>query len=301
MVLMVLFTVWSVASGAANAIDSLITKADVQKFLMQHVDSYFKKHPAFADADRNFRYTNVDSISKNKKFPKPCFLKGDIDGNGQTDLVVNGANLFVVLSLDTGYIIKTIDRGTFLSETYWLADTINDGQLMIKIGKPIWNRRQIDNDRFAYDSLSMQYSILLYKYGGFVEYNPKPIDYGIDSITIKTGYCFGSCPVFEMTINNKRQVFYNAINYNKQTGKYKGSINNSKFDTLIDLVNYTDFPSLKDSYEVDWTDDQTATLTIYYNQGAKKEITDYGEIGTFGLERIYNMFFAMRGQIDWHK
>jgi hypothetical protein len=59
--------------------------------------------------------------------------------------------------------------------------------------------------------------------------------------------------------------------------------------------------SLKDEYSVNWTDDQTSTLEIKFNNGQIKRISDYGMIGTFGLEHIYDQLFALRKTQKWKK
>jgi hypothetical protein len=56
---------------------------------------------------------------------------------------------------------------------------------------------------------------------------------------------------------------------------------------------------LQNNYAVNWTDDQTCTLTITYNNEQTKTITDYGEIGTNGLRIIYDRLFALRKNQKW--
>jgi hypothetical protein len=87
--------------------------------------------------------------------------------------------------------------------------------------------------------------------------------------------------------------------FNKKKGKFKGKILQANYDELIGLLNYLDFPSLKDSYAVNWTDDQTSVLKITYNNGKVKEIKDYGLIGTLGLSRVYSILFDLRENQQW--
>jgi len=44
---------------------------------------------------------------------------------------------------------------------------------------------------------------------------------------------------------------------------------------------------LKNNYSVNWTDDQTSTLTIIFKDHSRKVIRDYGMQGTFGLSAMY--------------
>jgi hypothetical protein len=50
---------------------------------------------------------------------------------------------------------------------------------------------------------------------------------------------------------------------------------------------------------VGWTDDQTCTLKITYDNGKTKTITDYGKIGTYGLNRVYSILFSLRQNQKW--
>lgn len=65
------------------------------------------------------------------------------------------------------------------------------------------------------------------------------------------------------------------------------------------MINYIQLSSLKGRYRVNWTDDQTAKLEIKFNDGQVKEISDYGMIGTFGLDLLYEKFFTLRKTQEW--
>jgi hypothetical protein len=60
------------------------------------------------------------------------------------------------------------------------------------------------------------------------------------------------------------------------------------------------FERLKKSYAVRWTDDQTGTLTITYNNGKIKKISDYGMRGTHGLRYLYGLLISLRTNQNWH-
>ena len=47
------------------------------------------------------------------------------------------------------------------------------------------------------------------------------------------------------------------------------------------------------------TDGQTCGLKITYDNGKTKIIHDYGLIGTFGLDRTYEMLFNLRKNQTW--
>ncbi len=59
--------------------------------------------------------------------------------------------------------------------------------------------------------------------------------------------------------------------------------------------------STKDKYAVNWTDDQASILEITFDNGKVKKIYDYGLIGTFGLDRVYQLLFKLRENQKWTK
>ena len=67
------------------------------------------------------------------------------------------------------------------------------------------------------------------------------------------------------------------------------------------MLNYIYFETLQDNFAVTWTDDQTATLKITYDSGKVKSISDYGLIGTYGLDRVYQLLYELRENQKWTK
>ena len=153
---------------------------------------------------------------------------------------------------------------------------------------------------------TLQQKDLIFKFGDFIEFNKSPKTYKIEKIEYTTGMCFGTCPAFSIEINKDRKGTFKAEYYNTKTknskevnGTFKTDINEKSYSEIIGLLNYIDFPNLKDDYSVSWTDDQTCNLTITYNNGQKKKIKDYGLIGTYGLDRLYQLFFELRFNQNW--
>jgi hypothetical protein len=67
------------------------------------------------------------------------------------------------------------------------------------------------------------------------------------------------------------------------------------------VLNYINIGETKNYYAVGWTDDLTCFLTIKFTGGSTKKIKDYGERGTFGLRKLYSLFFDLRNSQHWTK
>jgi len=263
----------------ANDIDKLQTNEDVYNFLVKKVSRKFKDNPPLDDSAKT-----IDTA----KYGRNKFFKVDLDNNGLTDLIIYGLRNFLVV-FDNGkkdYVIRYLDRGTFLSNTATLIsiDTLSFPKQII-IQQSEKSKQQIDT--------------LIFKFNSFIEYNPKPTtDFAFNKIKFKTDQCFGECPIFELTINSDRTATYKAIRFNEETGNFKGTIPTKEFDELISLLKYLQLEKLNNEYAVNWTDDQTVTTEIEFN-GKTKVISDYGKIGTFGLSRLYSKLFYWCKLIEW--
>jgi len=221
------------------------------------------------------------------------YKKIDLNNDGLTDLIVNGTYLFAVIDDGKGgFNVDFIDRGTFMLDKYVLfaIDTLEKQPKIIVERYNQYNKSPVN--RNVYDTLVL-------KFNGFVEFTNHQETFGIEKIDASTTMCFGSCPVFELSINADGTAIYKALNYNEKKGNFEGEVDTETLNELFGLVNYIRARSLRNDYKVNWTDDQTINITITYKDGTVKSISDYGEIGTFGLQRLYEHLFKLRTSQKW--
>lgn len=283
-------------------IDKLETKEDVELFI-HSLDKTYEKFELKSIAEFNGNYIDVDfcrRISDSLEITD-SFYKSDFDKNGLTDLLLIGDyydfNILVVMnygkdSLKVNRLTRRISRDCVFPKI--VNDTIID---LYYRTQPNWNSKE----KFGVEKKS-----LTFKFGDFIELNENPTKNNIEKIEFKTSVCFGSCPSFQMIINQDITAVFIAEIYNRETrkseeiiGKFKTVLKEKSYTEIIDLLNYINFPELKESYSVNWTDDQTSNLKITYDNGKVKEISDYGLIGTYGLDRLYELFFELRFNQNW--
>lgn len=269
-----------------------------------------------------FNYKDFENVI-NKKLAekldvKNAIYKADFDNNGFEDFLVIGDaywclgrndescsfNPLVILNYNQKN-SKIILLSTNSSEYLVPRIEFVKGKSLIAIYKNEiidWNEQKISKKPLK--------KLLEYKFGNFIEYkNSNDYDYNIQKIEYNTSLCFGTCPEFEIIIDTTKNATYKAINFNfsdefsenNLEGMFKTNIKEEDFSKIIELLNHIDFPYLKDEYHVNWTDDQTGTIKIYYNFGKYKEISDYGLQGTKSLELLHNLFFNLRKEQDWKK
>ncbi len=127
----------------------------------------------------------------------------------------------------------------------------------------------------------------------------KPPKLDFSKIVFEADACFGTCPVFNMTITDDGKAAYYAKLHNNQQGVYNTVLSMENLDTLSQLLNKVDIFSLPDKYSSSVTDMPTYTLTIKYKNGQSKKIVDYGPVGPESLQNIYRYFFSLRNSQSW--
>lgn len=268
----------------ANEIDRLKTVEDVNTFLKNK--SKNKKIDYFGET----KWDTSGQVINEK------FLKIDLNDDGLTDLIVNGTYLFVVLDMSNNdFSFHFIDSGAFLLRKYLLARIDSSGN------QPMMIVKSYDEEaKYEKKAVKPTYDTLLIKYDGLTEYHRYSDSLGISKLSFSTTMCFGTCPVFELVILADGTAQYNAIKYNPEQGNFEGKIDSKLLAKLFGLVEYLNLRDLRDRYQVNWTDDQTCNLKVEYKNGVTKSIQDYGLVGTFGLQRLYNMLFALRASQTWY-
>src|SRR5690606_10983273 len=98
---------------------------------------------------------------------------------------------------------------------------------------------------------------LIFKFDDFIEYNSTPETYKIEKIEYQTTMCYGTCPKFYILIKNDKTAIFKAELYNRKsrdskmiTGTFKTTLSNNCYSDITHLLNYIDFPNLKDNYAV---------------------------------------------------
>ncbi|KQT18091.1 hypothetical protein ASG31_04985 [Chryseobacterium sp. Leaf404] len=302
-------------------IDELQSEKDVQVFIRK-IDSAYKNYEVKKIAD----FTTKDIVFfENKKLAtklnvSESFYKTDFDNNGYTDLLILGDNhtCFESANQSCSYTpIALMNFGNNNYEIVGLTQGFNDiitpkikkinSKNLLQIYKPVvkdWEQRIFEKEP------SVQ--ILEFKFDEFIEYNSNDKNYiPIKNIEFSTSGCFGTCPVFQMTIDQNRNATFIAEHFNftddmenwseNIEGKFHTVIDKKNYDKLISTLQYIDFPSLKDRYSVNWTDDQTVNLKITYSDNKVKTIDDYGAIGTYGLKSVYDQLYKLRKNQKWIK
>ena len=266
----------------AGEIDRLKTKRDVEQFVWKTFPA-LKKEALFAAAAED-THALADG-----------YFKLDLDGNGLTDLVVNGRYTIVVLDVGGHYTVFNMGRAggdPGLFEELLAIDSVgHPNKLVVRRRKGVY-WRDLKPPEYHNDTLVIHF-------GQLMEYNAHPDEgFRFERIRILTTRCFGHCPLFDMTIRSNRWTTYEAVEYNKQKGSFACFLPAPAYDTLMAILRYMPIDRMDTAFLVNWTDDQTVIVTFFFN-GRARQIGDYGKLGTYGLQRLYALIFRWKDELEW--
>lgn len=91
---------------------------------------------------------------------------------------------------------------------------------------------------------------------------------------LKRGACFGTCPIFKLTIYSTGKAIYEGENHVEKLGQFEKNIGEEKLKALIKAFNAANFFEFEDEYTSDITDFPT-TYIEFTQDGKSKKIKDY--------------------------
>ena len=94
------------------------------------------------------------------------------------------------------------------------------------------------------------------------------------AITLWRGECFGSCPIYRVTIHGDGRVVFLGGKYTGRPGLHESRIPPSAVHALFEKFRAASFFALNDDYSADITDHPSYTVVLAYD-GRRKMVTDY--------------------------
>ncbi len=83
-----------------------------------------------------------------------------------------------------------------------------------------------------------------------------------EKILFASSGCFGSCPSMSLEIDSSRNFLFWGGGYTNNKGFYRGQLSLAQYQQVLTRVRQLPLDSLKEKYEADWSDDQTAGIVI---------------------------------------
>lgn len=119
-----------------------------------------------------------------------------------------------------------------------------------------------------------------------------------DQIIFSSSGCYGSCPIIDISINNKNKIYFQGEGYIKPLGFYESAIDSFKTNYIFSKFAKANIDNLKSEYAVGHTDDESITTTFIKNGQIIKTIHDYGKAGPKELIWAYVPIENLYTQIE---
>lgn len=120
----------------------------------------------------------------------------------------------------------------------------------------------------------------------------------ITEITLERTACFGTCPIYKVTLKRDGTATYVGKQFVERTGTYSGKFYG--FERLAQLIESRGYFDLKDNYTINATD-LPSTVTSVVRAGRRKTITNYGDTGPVELWGIEQAIDGVLANTKWEK
>ena len=291
------FSLLTLSASQCDSLDQISSTKEVEAFIVATNKTYEQdsKRISIKSTEQLSEELNCDGIFKS--WDIKSWEKADLNNDGRTDLLVlaewYGPHPLIILDQgNQNYEYFNLNNNTFeYCELYKPFEY--KGLTLIKAHVPINSRESLipGEEKFRIDTLTFYDNYL-------VKYNPNPSENNISSIQLRTSACFGLCPEFELELLPDDMVKFNGIANTPTKGKSSFKAAEGSFNKISGLLNYMQVKTLNSRYDVNWTDDQTAYLTVNFADGSRKNIQDYGLQGTSGLKAVYQELFKIMKSVN---
>lgn len=312
MIRLIMSLLFSANTFAATdqVIDSLQTDEQVLSFITALNGNY--KNISLRPPKRVFGLQ--DYQKRINQFGSVSYEKADFDRNGLTDLLFNGYQddeedngecsrlTLVIMSFPNDSIqIHQLTLGFFIS--FFTARTLNiNGQTFIRTLTVKYNY----NSKRRQELFEERYDTLTYRFSTFLE-TSKEVHHQIQGIT----YCVcgglgGSAPFRLNIFGDSVSMSIGEYLRSPKSSMDSGGVFIAKIDSitvsrLYGILDYINFTNLKNAYASSSVDDLEGFITIIYDKGKIKKVSDRGHIGTYGLAALEKIFMELIDAQHWKK
>lgn len=92
------------------------------------------------------------------------------------------------------------------------------------------------------------------------------------NVTMQKGSCFGSCPVYTLSIDSKGYALFEGERFTDKIGKHGMQLDPKQFQTIANAFSAANLPAFEDDYPSQIADLPSTTLA-YINSSINKRIT----------------------------
>jgi hypothetical protein len=106
----------------------------------------------------------------------------------------------------------------------------------------------------------------------------------VSEIVLERGPCFGTCPIYQVTLRSDGSATFIGWNHVSRVGVYSGAITPAEFRRVADRFESARFWALDDSYLHPVTDLPVVRMTLLRSDSSRKAVRDHGAVGVAAVE-----------------
>ena len=92
------------------------------------------------------------------------------------------------------------------------------------------------------------------------------------ALTIQRTACFGTCPIFVLTVNHKGIVDYKGERFVQYIGHYRKHLEPAKFKFIVEKMQNSKFNEMNDNYDNEGISDLPSVIITYTSGGKTKTV-----------------------------
>jgi len=100
-------------------------------------------------------------------------------------------------------------------------------------------------------------------------------------LSMKRSFCFGDCPIYDLTIQSNGKVIFEGKKYTKTIGRIESKLEKEKIKQLITEIEKANFFSLDNAYNYDSNNcpvfvEDSPSITLYIKLNGKEKTINHG-------------------------
>ena len=119
-----------------------------------------------------------------------------------------------------------------------------------------------------------------------------------DSIELERTACFGTCPIYRVTLFRGGRAELRAVSWQERKGDFAGQVNVFDYGRLCYLLKQLRFDRMAPRYVAGWTDSPTFIVTAVAG-GTTIRVSDYSGIGPIELWAIQETIDSVAQRVRW--
>jgi hypothetical protein len=310
--------------GCSNSIENIKTDDDVTNFITKDV---LENQEVFVVADSNI-LSGKNRLLKSLRLiadtlKMSYWYKADFDGDNNLDLLAYGSSslyfgsgprlVAVITNGGTNYkfLILTPKRlgGIFpkvvesqigvLLVIYITLSEYKEGLLSYKLS---YTEDQINNALYSGSPL-ICVDTLIYKFGGFVEFNHSPVSKEVSKINFTHRNELMDLELLNLTLNANSESSLTIKYKNRDSISYSGQIKKYKLTEIYSIINYMNFDMIDTSYVTNsfYVKDRASSfyIDIVYDNYKHLKTSDVGLSGPYILRLLIEKLMELNNSEFW--